>query len=127
MGVIRWLLIMVVLVFLITFGWQNSDDVTVKYYGWQVVDPVSGTPVPPGQAGGERVLSTVSREIPLFFLALICVVAGAVVAGLIGLADQIRLRSRLRKQRKQIEKLEGEVKSLRHLPLEEEPEETLRS
>jgi len=124
MGVVRLVFFMVVLVFMVTFGWKNNEDVVIKYYGVQVVDPVSGQPVPPG-VEGEKILTTVAHEIPLFILVLICMFAGALLAGFIGLTDQIRLRSRMRQQRKQIEKLEGEVKSLRNMPLEEEGEESL--
>ncbi len=126
MGVIRLVFFMLVLVFMVTFGWKNNEDVVIKYYGWQVVDPVSGQPLPPGSEG-EKVLTTVASEIPLFILVLICMFAGALLAGFIGLTDQIRLRSRMRQQRKQIEKLEGEVKSLRNMPLEEEGEEGVRT
>jgi uncharacterized integral membrane protein len=43
---------------------------------------------------------------------------GFVVAALLSLADQIRLRSRLRQMRKTVERLESELTELRRIPLE---------
>ena len=43
---------------------------------------------------------------------------GFVVAALLSLADQIRLRSRSRQLRKTVERLESELKEARQMPLE---------
>ena len=100
MAVIRWLLILVVLFVLILFGVENMELVPLKF----------------------SVMGLVAYEatMPLFFVVVIAVFAGSALAGLIGLADHIRLHARIRKQKKAIERLENEVKSLRNLPLEEE-------
>jgi uncharacterized integral membrane protein len=102
MGVIRWLLILIVFFVLIVFGAENMEPITLKF----------------------SLLSLFSYEanMPLFFVVVFSVFSGAALAGLIGLADHIRLRSQLRKQRKSVTRLEDEVKSLRNLPLEEESE-----
>ncbi len=95
MAVIRWLLILMVLFVLIIFGVENMGPVTLSYYYGNL-------------------------HIPLFFLVLLAVMAGALLAGLLGLVDQVRLRARLRQKGKIVDKLEAEVKSLRNLPLDEE-------
>jgi hypothetical protein len=59
-------------------------------------------------------------SLPLFFVVVVSVFAGSVLAGLIGMADHIRMHTRIRKQNKNIGRLENEVKSLRNMPLEEE-------
>ena len=102
MGVIRWLLILVVFFVLIIFGAQNMEPITLQFSFLN--------------------LFSYEASMPLFLVVVIAVFSGAALAGLIGLADHIRLRSQLRKQRKSVTRLEDEVKSLRNLPLEEESE-----
>ena len=48
---------------------------------------------------------------------------GFVVAALLSLADQIRLRSRLRQMRKTVERLEAELTELRKIPIEDPRQE----
>ena len=105
MGVIRWLLILVTFFFLVVFGVENMETVVLKFS------------IPN--------LFSYSIQLPLFFIVVTSVFTGAILAGLIGLADHIRLRTRLRKQGKSVERLENEVKSLRNLPLEDEDEGTV--
>jgi uncharacterized integral membrane protein len=93
-------MILVVLFVLIIFGVENMGMVTLRF---SVTN-----------------LFAYQAQMPLFFVVVVSVFAGAALAGLIGLADHVRLRSRLRKQKKSIDRLENEVKSLRNLPLEEE-------
>lgn len=100
MGVVRWLMILVVLFVLIIFGVENMGMVTLRF---SVTD-----------------LFGYEAQMPLFFVVVLSVFGGAAIAGLIGLADHVRLHSRIRKQKKSIDRLENEVKSLRNLPLEEE-------
>jgi uncharacterized integral membrane protein len=107
MGVIRWLLILAVLFVLIIFGVENMEVVQLRF--------------------SMMSLFSYEAQMPLFFVVVISVFGGAAMAGFIGLADHLRLHSRLRKQKKSVEKLENEVKSLRNLPLEEEEEEAHRS
>jgi uncharacterized integral membrane protein len=100
MGVVRWLLILSVFFVLILFGVENMEMVPLKF----------------------SVPGVFSYEIslPLFFVVVVSVFAGSVLAGLIGMADHIRMHTRIRKQNKNIGRLENEVKSLRNMPLEEE-------
>ena len=100
MGVVRWLLILSVVFVLILFGVENMEMVPLKF----------------------SVTGVFSYEVflPLFFVVVISVFAGSLLAGLIGIADHIRMHTRIRKQKKNIDRLENEVKSLRNMPLEEE-------
>jgi len=100
MGVVRWLMILAVTLVLIFFGVANMELVTLRFSFMN--------------------LFKYEPQMPLFVVVVISIFAGAVLAGLIGLVDQIRLHSRIRKQKKSIDSLENEVKSLRNLPLEEE-------
>jgi len=100
MGVLRWLLIFMVCFFLVLFGVQNSNLVDLHL---SLLD-----------------IFSYDARMPMFLVVVISVFGGAALGGLIGLADQLRLRSQIRKQKKILEKLENEVKSLRNLPLEEE-------
>ena len=100
MAVVRWLIIFAVLFVLIIFGVQNMEVIPLKF----------------------KFLNLISYqdEMPLFFVVVSAVFSGAALAGLIGLVDHIRIRNRMRKQRKAVERLENEVKTLRNLPLEDE-------
>jgi putative membrane protein len=100
MGVVRWLLILSVFFVLILFGVENMEMVPLKF----------------------SLMGVFSYEVflPLFFVVVVSVFAGSVLAGFIGMADHIRMHTRIRKQKKNIDRLENEVKSLRNMPLEEE-------
>lgn len=98
----RWLLILAVLFVLIIFGVENMEAVTLRFSLMN--------------------LFSYEAQMPLFLVVVVSVFAGAGIAGLIGLGDHLRLHARLRRQRKNIERLEGEVTKLRNLPLEEEVE-----
>jgi len=100
MGVVRWLLILAVLFVLIVFGVKNMELVTLRF-------SLSN-------------FFSYEAQMPVFVVVVISIFAGALLAGLIGLVDQLRLHGRIRKQKKSIDRLENEVKSLRNLPLEEE-------
>ncbi len=80
----------------------NYDQTVVVYYWLKDV------------SSGPRSLSVV-----LFFAFL----AGFVAAALAGIADQVRLRSRIRQMRRTIDRLEGEIGTARSLPVQPAPEE----
>jgi putative membrane protein len=107
MGVIRWLLILVTFFFLVVFGVENMETVTLKFSLPNVF--------------------SYTAQLPLFFIVVASVFTGAILAGFIGLADHFRLRTRLRKQGKSVERLENEVKSLRNLPLEDEDDGSVQA
>ena len=58
-------------------------------------------------------------EIPLALALFASLLVGFLVAAILAVADQIRLRSRLRQMRRTVEHLESELGELRKLPLEE--------
>lgn len=60
-----------------------------------------------------------TREIPLSLALFGALLVGFLVAAALAVADQIRLRSRLRQMRRTVERLESELAELRKLPLEE--------
>ena len=103
MGVIRWLLVTAVMFVLLVFGVNNMEMTNLRF-------AITG-------------LFAYEVQLPLFAILFIAVVGGIVVAGLFGLSDHLRMHSRMRKQKKTIERLENEVKTLRNLPLEEEKED----
>jgi len=60
-----------------------------------------------------------TREIPLAMALFSALLVGFLVATLLGIGDQLRLRSRLRQMRLRAERLESELSELRKLPLED--------
>jgi uncharacterized integral membrane protein len=60
-----------------------------------------------------------TREMPLALALFGAMILGFLVAALVGLADQMRLRGRIRQMRRASEKLESELAALRNLPLGE--------
>jgi len=58
-------------------------------------------------------------DIPLIFIILASLLVGVIIAGIIGLAENMRLRLTQRQLRQEIKRLEEEVNSLRHLPIAE--------
>ena len=69
MGVVRWLMILAVLFVLIIFGVENMGMVTLRF---SVTN-----------------LFSYEAQMPLFFVVVISIFAGAAMAGLIGLADHL--------------------------------------
>lgn len=60
-----------------------------------------------------------TSEIPLALALFGAMFLGFLLAALMALADQIRLRGRIRQMRRATEKLESELAALRNLPLGE--------
>lgn len=60
-----------------------------------------------------------TQELPLSLALFGALLLGFLVAAVLSVADQIRLRSRLRQMRKTVERLESELGELRKLPLGE--------
>jgi uncharacterized integral membrane protein len=77
------------------FAFENQEPVTLRYlYTWET---------PP---------------LPLFAVIMTAVGAGFVIASLFGLAAYLRERKIIRQQRRTIADLQGEVHTLRTLPLD---------
>lgn len=60
-----------------------------------------------------------TAEIPLSLALFGSILLGFLVAAILAIADQVRLRSRLRQMRRTVERLETELGELRKLPLED--------
>ncbi|MFQ5790921.1 MAG: LapA family protein [Acidobacteriota bacterium] len=58
-----------------------------------------------------------TREISLSLALFTAMMAGFLVGAVLAIADQLRLRSRLRQMRRSTERLEAELSELRKLPL----------
>jgi len=58
-------------------------------------------------------------DIPLIFVIFASVLVGVLIAAVIGLAENVRLRLTRRQLRREIKRLEEEVNSLRHLHIAE--------
>ena len=77
----------------------NFDQRVIVYFGW-----------PPS-------LGFQTLDIPLALALLGAMLAGFVVAAVLAITDQFRLRTRLRQLRRTNERLESELEALRNLPL----------
>ncbi len=60
-----------------------------------------------------------TAEIPLSLALVGSMLLGFLVAAILAVAGQVRLRSRLRQKRRTVERLEAELGELRRLPLED--------
>jgi len=58
-------------------------------------------------------------DIPLIFIIFASLLVGVIIAGIIGLAENMKLRMTQRQLKGEIKRLEEEVNSLRHLPIAE--------
>lgn len=77
------------------FAFENMQPVTLRYlFTWQ------------------------TQPIPLFFVTMVAVGVGFVMAGLFGVSAYLRQRRVVRQQRRQIADLETELHRLRVLPLD---------
>ena len=95
--------VVLVLVFLaITFSIQNTDYITLRYFGLMNV------------------------QIAAYALIFFAFFAGVVLAGLLGLSDRLRLSRQLSKIRKELQGLENEIYNLRKGQLASEPPPALQ-
>lgn len=91
---LRIILILIAFVVLFILGWQNQTTTTVQVFFKTFYD------------------------VPLAFIMLYSFAFGAFCVGIFTIISEIRLRTRLRAQRKEIEALTEELRDLRNLPLE---------
>jgi uncharacterized integral membrane protein len=95
--------VLLVLVFLaITFSIQNTEYITLRYFGMMNV------------------------QIAAYALIFFAFFAGVVLSGLLGLFDRIRLRRQIAKIRKELQGLENEIYNLRKGQLASEPPPALK-
>ncbi len=93
-----WWIVLILGVFgLAIFAAQNSQRVELQFITWT------------------------SHEMPIAYFIYMSFAAGVFFAGLVGLAEILRMASRLRKARRRQELLEREVHALRNQPLYDEP------
>lgn len=95
MLIIKIILVSVGVLILVFFANQNSSYVSI-YYG-------SKEPV----------------EYPLFFVVYLAFVIGMVVIWAVSLVDKLKISSQLRTLRKEKKRIEGELSSLRKMPIVE--------
>lgn len=106
MAAVKFLLGLVILVFMVTFAIQNMEpQVTISYYFGYSIGPV-----------------------PFFFALLAAAVLGMIVAAAYSVVEQVKLSSALRRQKKQIQSLEKELFEYHQRPPEPlkeiDPDET---
>jgi uncharacterized integral membrane protein len=93
MSYIKWIILIIVLLFLITFGVKNSQPIQLYYH-----------------------LNFETGHFPLYALVYISIVIGIVIGMLVGIYARIDLRRRIRR-------LQRENKELKEKVVEEEKEE----
>lgn len=90
----RIILILFAFVVLFVLGWQNQATTTVNVFFRTFYD------------------------VPIALVMLYSFAFGALCIGIFTIVSEIRLRSQLRTQRKEIEALTEELRALRNIPLE---------
>ncbi len=91
---VGFLFVLLVLVFGLFFGLLNADPVQVNYYFG-------------------------SRELPLSFVLVLMLVAGAIAGAFAGLGMVLRTKREVHRLRREIRTAEKELSNLRSLPLKE--------
>jgi lipopolysaccharide assembly protein A len=92
-----WVFVFFLLSFLITFVFQNSSSIALKFLVWN------------------------SPPLPLPYFIFGAFATGIFFAGAVGLIENFKLNARIRKMRRMTELLEREVDALRNQPLFDEP------
>lgn len=90
----RIILILLAFVVLFILGWQNQTTVTVQVF-WRTF-----------------------YNVPLAFVMLYSFAFGALCVGIFTIVSEIRLRTKLHQQRKEIDALTEELRNLRNAPLD---------
>ncbi len=93
---LKFIIGLIVLVVLASFAVNNSEPVVLGYYFGYATPPV-----------------------PLYVIVLVAVVVGAILAALFSIAERFHFMYELRKRDRVIREMEGELVSLRNLPLAE--------
>ncbi|MFQ5560588.1 MAG: lipopolysaccharide assembly LapA domain-containing protein [Nitrospinota bacterium] len=86
MHIFKLLIGIIVLILVFTFSIKNMENVSIQYFNWQ------------------------SGPVPLFLVALASLITGAILAWLFELFERLRLHKLIRKQKKEIARLETELK-----------------
>jgi|GEM_PF-883361 len=97
MWIIKWILIVVAVIIFIGFAVQNADvHVPIKFYKWETVN-----------------------DIPLWLVMYISFAAGIIFWLLVSLYQVLAFKAENRRYRKQVEKLQNELKRLRNVSVED--------
>ena len=107
MWVIRWIFIVVAVIFLIGFAMQNAAvTVPIKFYKWETVN-----------------------ALPLWLVMYASFVAGMVFWLIVSIVQVLNLRKQARQAEKRADKLQAELKRLRNVSVEDAmiPEKTASS
>jgi len=100
---LKFLVGLLVLIVLVVFALQNlQPDVVIEYYFDKKIGPM-----------------------PFSFALLGAAVLGSIIAALVTLCEQIKLRSVIRRQRKQIVRMEAELLEFKRRPPEPLPEKVI--
>lgn len=103
MTIIKLIIGLLFVILMIIFGVANMNQVVIYYY--------FGGPI----------------SIPVFFLILISISAGVILASIIALIDQIKMKREIYKKNKRIKQLDSELSLLRNLPVTEESMSSIAS
>lgn len=97
MWILKWILIVIAVIFVIGFAMQNADvTVPIKFYKWETI-----------------------QDLPLWLVMYLAFIAGMVFWLLVSIYQVLSLRSENRKQQKRIKKLEQELNQLRNVSVED--------
>ena len=96
MNILRAIIIIILFFALLILAVLNSEESVSMNFYWRTL-----------------------RDVPLIFVIFASLLVGVIIAGIIGLAENMRLRMTQRQLRREIKRLEEEVNSLRHLPIAE--------
>lgn len=99
MGVyIKWVILIIVLLFFITFGVKNSDPVYLNYY-----------------------FDIANLALPLYALVYISILVGIFIGMLVGILSRLSLGQKVRRLEKENRQLSEQVKEPEAEPAVEEP------
>ncbi|MBN2031865.1 MAG: DUF1049 domain-containing protein [Deltaproteobacteria bacterium] len=83
---VKWIVIIIILLFFITFGVKNSQSVSLNYY-----------------------FDIVGVELPLYGLVFISILLGIAAGIIIGITDRLAIKKRLRDMIKENRALQDEI------------------
>lgn len=101
MWILRSLVVILLIILIVGFAIYNSDErISVNLYGRHYYD------------------------VPMIFVAFWALVVGMLISFALGISYYFKMYAELRDQRRENQRLLGEVTALRNLPLEEEEEKS---
>ncbi len=104
MWIVKWILIVVAVIFLIGFAMQNADvSVPIKFYKWETIN-----------------------DLPLWLVMYLSFITGMIFWLAVSIYQVVSLKGESRKWQKKVKTLESELNRLRNVSVEDSvvPEET---